>query len=120
MLDGFEHGIVANGNQGVPDVVSGTPAIVTSPVRTGARALQIDTTSLAEYYGYNVPAGNRVATMSFYIRFPSLPAADAQLAFATTGTSMFLYYHQSTNRFAVRDTTSGAFVDDTTVVAINT
>jgi len=72
IVDGFEHGRTTGGGAlGVADGVTGTPAIVTTPVRTGARALEIATSVAAEGYTYNIPAGNRVLTTSFYIRFPS-------------------------------------------------
>lgn len=117
-LDGFEHGRGATAPI-VADSASGA-ATVTTPVRTGARALELNPSAGTEQYAYTPGAGSRAVVMAFYIRFASLPAADVQLAHYVAATNTYFYYHQSTGKFAVRDTTSGTLVDDTTTVAVNT
>jgi hypothetical protein len=79
MVDGFEHGRNAIGVGGVYDAVStAIPNIVTSPVRTGLRAMEISAVAAAENIGYNV--ATNFLTMSFYLRFETLlPTADVIL-----------------------------------------
>jgi hypothetical protein len=80
VLDGFEHGRDVSSTTGVCDVVASDPNIVTTPVRTGARALEIATSASSENYGYTIAAGNRVVTLAFYVRFASLPTTNVVLA----------------------------------------
>lgn len=72
--DGFEHN-----NLGLY-TTSGSPTIVTSPVRTGIRGLEINPSAAAEYVEYSLPAGSRVVTQSFYVRFATpLPSANVMM-----------------------------------------
>lgn len=116
-LDGFEHGrTAAAGSTGVADGISGTISTVTSPVRTGSRALQLNPSAGAEQYGYNVAAGNRVVITSFYIRFASLPTADVQLAHVVSTVNCYLWFMNTNDKFAVSVTTSGQVEGGPTVV----
>lgn len=73
--DGFEHGDI-----GVYSVTTGSPAFVTSPVRTGNKALEIASVAANESVGYNLPTGNRQVTQSFYIRLAAFPDGTGNLA----------------------------------------
>lgn len=100
-LDGFEHGRATSGVAGMYNTVAGSPSTVTTPVRTGLRAMEISAAGAAESVQYTIAAGSRVVTMAFYIRFASLPAADAMLAEWTSNANGRLYYDQSENKFMV-------------------
>lgn len=83
-IDGFEHGSVGTGNGAVYDAATGTAAIVTTPVRSGLRALQIDTTAAAKRVSYQMPSNGPVTSttwgsMGVAVRFPSLPADSTQI-----------------------------------------
>jgi hypothetical protein len=114
-VDGAEHGAVVAGIG--PDTIVGTPAIVTSPVRTGSRAWQITPNAAAEYIAYNV--ANRVCTMAFYLRFATLPTADALIAsFTNPSASGGLWFIQSAGQLQV--SVSASNQNDTTVLQTNT
>lgn len=78
-IDGFEHGSIATGTAGPYSGVSGTPAIVTSPVRTGLRALQLTPNAASEDAGYSITSTIQCA--AFYLQIPTggLPAATSKL-----------------------------------------
>jgi len=98
-VDGAEHGVAATAGTG-PDVIVGTPAIVTSPARTGQRAWEITPGGSPESVGYTV--ANRICTMAFYLRFNTLPSADALICVVSN--SFFsggMWYHQSTGQLQV-------------------
>ena len=97
-LDGAEHGVVVAGTG--PDVVVGSPAIVTSPVRTGLRAWELSPANNAESVGYNVV--NQVCSMAFYVRFETLPTADVDIAlFATAASSGRVWFRNATDQIGV-------------------
>ncbi len=83
------------------DATSGTPAIVSSPFRSGSGALEISAAG-EEYVAYNVPAGRRKVTQSVYIRFNTLPSADAGILSFIATTQGFLMYLTATQQFGVR------------------
>jgi hypothetical protein len=93
VLDGFEHGSVGAVGNGPYDLVNGTPVIVTSPVRTGLRALEVVVSAATKFVQYTV-ASQRVS-MSFYLRLASSLPADAavfaQILNSTSGTSSLRY-----------------------------
>lgn len=102
--DGFEHGLTSSGTGGVWTITpGGSPAIVTSPVRTGARALEISAAAAAEQVGYNPGASQRLACMSFYVRFASLPSgAEFRLAnFNTASGKGYVGYSNSAGQFRI-------------------
>jgi hypothetical protein len=72
-LDGFEHG-----NTGVPSSFSGTPAFVTTPVRTGLRSLEITAAGASEGVQYSSLTSN-FTTTAFYLRFAALPGATVKI-----------------------------------------
>lgn len=108
-VDGFEHGSVVSGTSGVYDGASGTPAIVTSPVRSGARALEITPSgAAAERVLYDFIAGVQQPAASFYIRFATLPTAVVTLAAFNNanGPGMF-QFDNTAGRFAVSNNNAG-------------
>jgi len=72
-LDGCEHG-----NTGVPSSFSGSPAYVTTPVRTGLRSLEITAAGASEGVQYSGLTSNFV-TSAFYLRFAALPGATVKI-----------------------------------------
>ena len=116
-IDGFEHGDVTNlSSNRVPDGITGTPTIVTSPARTGARALRINPTATNWSYGYTATAGSRVVTQSVYIRFTALPTADVQLMHFVSTVNGYLWFMNTNDKFAVSVTTSGQVEGGPTLV----
>jgi hypothetical protein len=77
-IDGFEHGNVTSGVGGVYGSISGTPAIVTTPVRTGLRALEVSATGASEGVQHSSITSTFV-TSAFYLRFASLPTSTMKL-----------------------------------------
>lgn len=122
-LDGFEHGVAALGTAGVYDNFSGSPTIVTSPVRSGARALKIAAAAAACRVGYNPPASTRQCTQSVAIYFQTsdgLPAANCVLAlFVNANGNGQLRYHQSTGKLALAHNNAGN-TDFGPVIALDT
>jgi hypothetical protein len=98
-LDGFEHGNVASGTAGVYDTVAGAAAIVTTPVRTGLRALEMTPAAGAENVQYTIPAGNRIVAMSFYIRAAVWANLSAYAFFVNANGNCRFRYQSSTNQF---------------------
>jgi hypothetical protein len=99
-LDGFEHGLATTA---IYNDLAGTPAIVTTPVRTGARALELTLVAAAEYVSNILAAGQRQVTQSVYIRFAALPAADVDLIlFPNASGSGQIWYDLSAGKFSVR------------------
>lgn len=72
--DNFDHAMSGY------DSTTGTPSIVSSPVRSGSGALELNPTAAAENVEYNAPTGSRRITVSFYFRVPAAPAAAVRLA----------------------------------------
>jgi hypothetical protein len=120
MLDGFEHGRAAAGSAGVFDSVFGSPGNVTSPARTGARALEITATGSQEYVSYTIAAGNRVITQAVYIRFAALPTGagvtDQLIQFVNSGGNGLLQYSVDDNQFRVTNGTNSALGGPTLAV----
>ena len=107
-LDGFEHGRAVAAGNGVADAVSGTLTVVTTPVRTGARALELNPAAGSEQYAYNIAATNRIVTQAVYIRFAALPTADSQLLhFVNANANGYLWFMNTNDKFAVSVGTSG-------------
>jgi hypothetical protein len=77
VVDGFEHGLAGQANSGPYDVTTGSPTIVTTPVRTGSRALEISSTVANEYVQWNI--SSLIAAGAGYIHFESLPSAVVTL-----------------------------------------
>jgi len=77
-LDGFEHGKAAAGAAGIYGGISGTPAIVTSPVRTGLRALEVSAAGASDGVQYSGIASTFVS-VAFYLRFATLPGATVKI-----------------------------------------
>ncbi|MGH2373012.1 MAG: hypothetical protein ACRDIC_05980 [bacterium] len=100
MLDGFEHGNAASGVGGVYDSVAGTPTMVTSPVRSGLRSLEIGTAAATENVQYSV--ASQIVTQSAYVRFAALPSTDADLLFfQKTGDDGYFKWDVTSGRFAL-------------------
>jgi hypothetical protein len=118
-LTGFEHGAGATGANGVFDTFSAGASIVTTPARTGARALQIAASASAPQCGYTIAAGSRVVTQTFYVRFATLPTADVQLAHFVSGVNGYLWFMNTNDKFGVSVTTSGQ-VEGGPVVVVDT
>ena len=99
-IDGFEHGAMAAA-AGAYSNVTASPAIVTSPVRSGLRAGQISSSAAAESFGLDLPSGTRTAVMSCYVRMTSLaPGANHQiLIFTNANGSAQIWFDDSANRF---------------------
>lgn len=112
MLDGFEHGRTTIGAAGVYDVAGGSPASVTTPIHSGARALEISAAAAAESVGYTIAAGNQVVASVVYIRFASLPTGagvtDQLVVFANGGGNGVLRYSVDDNQFNVTNGSSAA------------
>jgi hypothetical protein len=101
-IDGFEHGNPASGVAGVYDTIFGSPGIVTTPVRTGARALEISAAASAEYVRYSFSAGVRRVATSFYVRFAgALPTADVRLAHVTGTVEGRFWFRNTNDKFAI-------------------
>ena len=116
-LDGFEHGRAVAAGNGVADAVSGTLTIVTTPVRTGARALELNPAAGSEQYAYNIAATNRIVTQAVYIRFAALPTADSQLLhFVNANANGYLWFMNTNDKFAVSVGTSGQVEGGPTLV----
>lgn len=77
-IDGFEHGNTAAAAGGVYGGFSGAPVNVTTPVRTGNRALEISMAGVTEDIGYTGFASTIIAT-GFYLRFATIPSALVKL-----------------------------------------
>lgn len=77
-LDGFEHGSIATGTAGPYSAVSGTPAIVTTPVRTGLRALEVTANAATEEVQYSITS--TIMVSAFYLRFATIPSVTVKLA----------------------------------------
>lgn len=102
--DSFEHGQPGlNNAQGPFAGGSGTPAIVTTPVRTGARALEISAVGAAEERQYQ-GSGSTTAWTGVYIRFASLPSADCTLAYIQVSgqQSGRLKFNNTTDTFQIQ------------------
>lgn len=100
-IDGYEHGRTTSASLNVWDVAQGAVTMVTSPVRTGLRALQVAPAGAAASGGYNLTAGTRVATMAFYIRFATLPSALVGLAVFVNASGNSTFQIGATNQFQV-------------------
>lgn len=99
-LDGFEHGVTSGGAAGsVWDAITGAPTIVTSPVRTGARALSCAAAGAAVMVRYTIAAGNRQNVSSIYFQFSALPGS---------GTPEFFSFTNGTTNAVIRVSTAGA------------
>jgi hypothetical protein len=117
-VDGFEHGSIAAGAAGIYNTSVGTPAIVTSPVRTGARALEITAAGAAERLGYDYVAGVRQPAGSFYVRFVTLPTTVVTIAaFNNANGSGLFQFDFNVNRFAVSVNNLGRTAVGPTIVA---
>ena len=94
--DGFEHG-----DTSVYSVIDGSPAFVSSPVRTGDTSLELVSVAANEAVRYSIPAGNRQVTTSFYLRYSALPGAATTVActFIVTGGNAAFRYNQSAGLF---------------------
>jgi hypothetical protein len=116
LLDGFEHGRAA-ALPTVYDTTIGSVSAQTTPVRTGVRSMGIAAGGAAASVRYNIAAGNRIITMSFYIRFAALPTADVMLAFMINGSSNGqLMFINSTDQFAVKQGANAAVAGGPTIV----
>lgn len=123
IIESWEHGVdpITSGG-GLADLVTGTPTVVTSPVRTGSvYALQINPSAATENAGRGFTAADVVVARG-YIQFPSsLPAADAEVVYfpAVAGAQLNLRYDQSSNVFKV-DFQAGTEQLHTTTLVANT
>lgn len=123
-IEGFEHGSASSVSAlRVPDSISATSPqvaeIVTSPARTGARALRLSTSAGAAQWSYIPAAGVRIATVAVYIRFATLPTADVQLLhFNPSATpNLYLWFMNTNDKFGVSVTTSGQVEGGPVIVA---
>lgn len=102
-LTGFEHGVVAVGAAATPaepiwtavDTTGGTPTIITTDFKHGARCLEVGGGSGAiSGVRRAIVGAPNIAVASFYIKFVgSLPSADDRLfAFTTAGSFAFLKF----------------------------
>lgn len=78
IVDGFEHGKTGTGTNGAYGGQSGSPTIVTTPVRTGLRSMEIATSAATEDVGYTGFTATIMAT-AFYLRFATIPSALVKL-----------------------------------------
>jgi hypothetical protein len=118
-VDGFEHGLVTSGTAGVYDAVSGSSAIVTSPVRTGARALEISAAGAAEYVSYTI--ASTIACTSVYIRFASLPTAIVNLiSWSNVNGASNVRYNNTNNQFEVAMAGGASAVNGGPTLVVNT
>ena len=104
-FDGFEHGPATLASGTGPDALGGTVVTVTSPVRTGTRALELSPAGAAEWAQYSLPASSFVVTHAFYARFNTLPSAVIPIVrWAPTGsTQAFIRFDGGgTNKFGTR------------------
>lgn len=107
-LDGFEHGRAVSGVTGVHDAITASPSIVTSPVRTGLRSLEISAAAAIENVQYTITAGNRIVTMAFYIRFATVPTGTGTLTLASLSPNGSFLINLNTGKFRVQNGISGA------------
>jgi hypothetical protein len=115
-LDGFEHGRAA-ALPTVYDTTVGSVSAQTTPVRTGVRSMGVAAGGAAASVRYNIAAGNRIITMSFYIRFAALPTADVMLAFTTNSSSNGqLMFINATDQFGVKQGGNAAVAGGPTIV----
>lgn len=81
------------------DVQSGTPFIDVEPdAREGIRFLTLNPTADVEHVGYNLPAGNRIAATTFWMRFLTFPAGTFTFA-SFEGPACALRWRQAVGRF---------------------
>lgn len=121
-LTGFENGIVSVSGGGLFSSVTGTPAIVTTPVRTGARALEISASAAIVRLRSKLLGTPTVGVFRVYVRFNTLPTADAKVLHipAATGTYPTLWFKNATGTWAARWADGDAFVDSGITVVANT
>lgn len=113
--DGFEHGDI-----GVYNTVAGSPSFVSSPVRTGSDSLEIASVTANESVLYNLPAGSRQVTETFYIRFAELPpdpSFTVLSTFAVTGAGGAFRYNPTDVKFEI---IAGTAISGGPTVVINT
>jgi hypothetical protein len=105
---GWEYGVnpVTNGG-GLADVVTGTPTVVTTPVRSGTYALSINPAAATENMRKNL--SSQIVVERRYVRLETLPAATSELwRFASTGTAdLKINYNQPDNKFELVYTGGG-------------
>jgi hypothetical protein len=120
VIDGFEHGKVGTGNTGPYSTpADGTPTIVTSPVRTGARALQVSPAGAVVRRRY--AHSTTIVSMAFYVRFAALPTADVTLAEFNhpTNPSRVKFMGAGSDKFNI-NVVSGTNADAAQTVAVDT
>jgi len=118
MLDGFEHGTAVSGAGGVYDAIAGTPLNVTTPVRTGLRALRNNPAGAAENVQYNLAAGNRIVTQAVYFRFLALPTADGRIMeFNNASGNGNVYFSNATDQIGLQIGGGAITVGGPTLVA---
>jgi len=122
-VDSFEHGNMQTlSAPSMYSVITGTPAIVTSPVRTGTRALQVTATGAAESVSYSMPASSRIVSTCVYVRFAALPGAVVRLVTfinATSGNGSLKYSNVS-GKFQIGSTVITPDVDVGPTINIDT
>lgn len=102
LIDGFEHGTATAASAGIYGTVTGSPAIVTTPVRSGLRALEISTSAAAENVQNPTSTAPRYVASSFYVRLSSLPAADCYLSWNENANgSGFFGFSNADSKFAI-------------------
>lgn len=107
-LTGWEHGILDTGGGGGAVSEFNDASIVTSPVRSGARALRLNTAASDGYWVKNVEgSAPNVVVMRVFIRFATFPGADCQLVFIDPTSNAGIGYKFSTNQFCT--IVAGAF-----------
>lgn len=100
-IDGFEFGNIS-GAYGTPDIGTGTPTIVSSPVRTGDWSLEISPAGSAESVAWDLSVVPTISAVAFYFRFTTLPADnDAVVAWSVNAGSSNAYirFDTGTNKF---------------------
>ena len=106
VADGFEQ----SGTATSPpySAIAGSPAIITHPVYSGNRALEI-VTAVAEYVQYDVGASQRIVTTSFYIQLLAIPVAAVDFArFVNASGNKAFQFDTGTGKFRVSDASSVA------------
>lgn len=109
-LDGFEHSVVsvndfgATDGLGIFDSLTGTPTIDSTTPRTGSYCLQCSPAGAILLAVHNITGADpAISVVSFYIRFPTLPTANADLfSFdVAAGDNARLFYRFASGKFNV-------------------
>jgi hypothetical protein len=98
-LTGFEHGLATAGVDGPFDDGNGSPIASTGVVRTGARALETESTSEGQNVAFSTTS--RTVTSAFYVFFQALPDEDSTVIAYTLvsgGNNGVLQYDTTTGK----------------------